>query len=154
MEENKFVTSPDLATQDTLVQSAAHFSGTQTLDLTDAEIQQCWRIIQPLRRKWGARFISKFNGIESSKLSQALEDAMAMVDQFEDELKTQLMEKVEVLATVNCLPILEGQPLEIEFLGKMPGSDLHKYGMDHERKGWEVQRAKERGEAFLGESEG
>lgn len=148
------VTSPTLPTPDTLVKSGAQFSGTQTLDLTDDEIQRAWRIIQSIRSKWMGRFRSKFRALPENKVSQALEEAMKLVEQFEDELKTELMEKVDILATVNVLPVLEGQPIEIEFIGKMPGSDLYKYGMDHEKKAWEVKQANARDEAFLGESDG
>lgn len=152
--EDKIVTSPELPTQDTLVTDARHFSGTQTLELSDAEIATAWRIVQRIRAKWMEKFRSKFRALPENNLSQALESAMQMVEQFEDELKTELMERCDVLATVNVLPVLEGLPIEIDFIGKMPGSDLHRYGMDHERKGWEVKQATARGEAFLGESEG
>lgn len=148
MEE--IVTSPELPTQDTLVKSAKHFSGTQTLDLTDEEIKHAWRIIQRIRAKWMEVFRRKFNDPSLFKLEQAME----LVEQFEDEIKTELMEHVDILATVNTLPILEGAPLEIEFIGKMPGADIYTYGMDHERKAWEVKHAIARNESFLGESEG
>jgi hypothetical protein len=35
----------------------------------------------------------------------------------------------------------------------MPGSELAQYGMDHERKEWEVKRAKARDEDYLGEKD-
>lgn len=148
--DEEIVTSPDLPTQDTLIKSAKHFSGTQTLDLTDEEIQRAWRIIQRIRRKWMEVFRRKFNDPSLFTMDQA----WALVEQFEDEIKTDLMEKVDILATVNVMPTLEGEPIEVEFIGKMPGSDLYKYGMDHERKQWEVKQANERNESFLGESDG
>lgn len=152
--DQNHVTSPTLDTPDTLVRNDREFSNAQTLELTDDEIQKCWRIIQPIRHKWKLRFQSKFRDIQGeSNLSRALEEAMKMVDEFEDEIKTRLYD-VEVLATVNTLPVLEGQPLEIEFIGKMPGSNLDKYGMDHERKGWEVKRATARGEDYYGQHDG
>jgi hypothetical protein len=130
-------TSPELDTNSGLMNDAATFSGNLTLDMSDQEIQSAWRIIQHVRSKWTAIFHRKFNDPSTFKL----DDALKLIDQFEDEIKTELAEKVNVLATVNVVPILEGQPLEIEFIGKLPGSDIYKYGMDHERKGWEVKRA-------------
>lgn len=154
MTEQNYVTSPTLDTESTLVHNDVHFSGTQTLELTDDEIKSAWRIIQRIRYKYINVFRSKFNALEEGKISQALEDCMKLVDQFEDEIKTELAEKVECLATVNVMPVLEGEPIEIEFLGKLPGSDIYKYGMDHERKGWEVRRATAKGEAYYGQQSG
>lgn len=148
--ENHIVTSPELPTQDTLVKSAAHFSGTQTLDLTDEDIQASWRIVQRIRHKYHEIFRRKFN--DPSTID--MDTVWKWVDQFEDEVKTTLAEHVDVLATVDCTPILEGRPLEIHWIGKMPGSSLAKYGMDHEKKAWEVKRATKLGESYLGESKG
>jgi hypothetical protein len=143
-------TSPTLDTNSGLMNNSKTFSGNLTLDMSDAEIQAAWRIIHRVRGKWTEVFRRKFNDPGTFKL----DDAMKLVEHFEDEIKTELAEKVNVLATVNTIPILEGQPLEIEFIGKLPGSDIYKYGMDHERKGWEVKRATAKGENFLGEHDG
>ena len=147
---DNYVTSPELETEGTLVKSGAHFSGTQTLDLSDAEIQEAWRIIQKVRFKYSEIFKRKFN--EPSTID--LDTVWKFIDQFEDELKTRLADSLQLLATVNCLPVLEGKPIEIEYLGVLPGHSVNTYGMDHERKAWEVKKATERGESYLGESKG
>jgi hypothetical protein len=143
-------TSPTLDTNSDLMNDAKTFSGNMTLDLTDAEIQASWRIIQRIRKKHQEIFRRKFND-PSSFTMNAIEKAL---DEFEDEVKTELAEKVGVLASVNVVPILEGQPLQIEWLGVLPGHSLGSYGLDHERKGWEVKRATDKGENFLGEHDG
>lgn len=148
MDQNEIVTSPDLPTQDTLIRDAKHFSGTQTLDLTDDDIQAAWRIVQRIRHKYHEIFRRKFN----DPTTIDMDIVFKWIDQFEDEVKTTLAEHVDVLATVNVMPILEGQPLEIHWIGKMPGSNLAKFGMDHEKKAWEVKRATALGESYLGES--
>lgn len=146
-EEIVVPTSPELPTQDTRVHTAKEFSGALTLDLTDEEIARAYRIVVDIKRKWQDKFRRKFNEPTTFKL----DDALKMVEQFEDELKTELAEKCQVLATVNTVPILEGQPLEIEWIGTLPGHASNRYGMDHEKKGYEVKKAVERGEDFLGQ---
>ena len=149
-EELPISTSPTLATSEGLMNSARDFSGTLTLDLTDDQIQAGWRVIQRIRKKHMDKFRRKFN--DSSTFT--LDEAMNAVEEFEDELKTTLAEQVGLLASVNTVPLLEGLPLEIEYLGVIEGHDLGKYGMDHEKKEYEVKKATERGEAFLGEHDG
>jgi hypothetical protein len=140
-------TSPELPVDQGFVNSAKDFSGAFTLDLTDDQIAEAWRIIQTVRLKYQDRFRSKFNDPQNFKV----EDIEKYVDEFEDEIKTRLAESVGILATVNVLPVFEGQPLAIEIIGVLPGSDLEKHGMDHEKKQWEVRRATDRGEDFLGQ---
>lgn len=141
------VTTPDLPTNEGIVSTAREFSGALTLDLTDEEIAAAYRIVVGVKHRWEEKFRRKFNDPTTFKL----DDALRMVEQFEDEIKTKLAEQCQVLATVNTVPILEGHPLEIEWIGKLPGSDLAKYGMDHEKKAWEVKRANARGEDFHGQ---
>lgn len=143
-------TSPTLDTSSDLMNDAKSFSGNMTLDLTDEEIQAGWRIIQRVRRKHQEIFQRKFND-PSTFTMNAVEKA---IDEFEDEIKTELAEKVGVLASINVAPIIVGEPMEIEWLGVLPGHDLEKYGLDHEKKEYEVKKATARGEAFLGEHDG
>jgi hypothetical protein len=143
-------TSPELDVNTGIVKSTRDFSGSLTLDLTDDEIARAYRIVVSVKTKWQEIFRRKFNDPSSFSLDKA----MQMVEHFEDEIKTELAEKVGILATVNTVPLLEGQPLEIDWIGKIPGGDLDRYGFDHERKGWEVKRATERGEDFLGQHDG
>jgi len=140
-------TSPELPTNKGLINDAKSFSGAFTLDLTDDQIAEAWRIVQRVRFKYQEKFRNKFNDPQNF----SMEDIEKYVDQFEDELKTRLAEGPGLLATVNILPVFNGQPIEIEFLGVIPGGDLDKYGMDHEKKEWEVKKATAQGEDFLGQ---
>ena len=144
------ITSPTLDTESGIVTSVKDFSGKLTLDLTDDEIKRAMVIVTRVKRKWQERFRSKFS---DPNLSFSLDEAMDLVTQFEDEIKTELAEKVNVLATVDPIPVLEGKPLVIEWIGKLPGDDIYKYGMDHERKETQVKKATQRGEDFLGQKD-
>jgi hypothetical protein len=143
------VTSPELATNSDIVKDAKHFSGAMTLDLTDEEIKVAWNLVLNIRRRWMETFRRKFN--DSSTFT--MDEAMKAIEEFEDEVKTTLAEKLDILCTVNTVPLLEGKPMQIEWIGKMPGSSVHTYGMDHEKKEWEVKRAAERGEDYLGQKD-
>ena len=46
--------------------------------------------------------------------------------------------------TTECL--LGTGAAELEVLDRVPGHEFHEHGFDHERKGWEVNRAIERNE--------
>lgn len=143
-------TSPELPADGDIIKTDKQFSGAMTLDLTDDQIAVCMRIVHKIRGKHMDKFRRKFNDPSTFKL----DDALKAIEEFEDELKTELAEKVNVLCTVNTVPLLEGQPMEIEWLGVLPGGDLDKYGMDHERKQWEVRRATDAGEDYLGQKKG
>lgn len=136
-------------TDPSIVTSAKDFSGKLTLDLTDDEIKRAFEIIVRVKGKWQERFRRKFSDVENF----TLENALDMIAQFEDEIKTELAEKVNVLATVDSTPILMGEPLAIEWIGKLPSDSINVHGFDHEKKNWEVQRATARGEDFLGQKD-
>lgn len=142
------VTSPELPTNNQdIIKDAKSFSGAMTLDMTDEEIAEAWRVVISIRGKWLDHFRRKFN----DPSTYSLDDALKAIEEFEDELKTTLAERCNVLASVDTVPLLEGKPMQIEWIGKLPGDSINKYGLDHEKKTWEVQRAKERGEDFLGQ---
>ena len=141
------VTSPELPANEGIVHTPKQFSDALTLDLTDEEIQRAFVIIAKTSQKWRTRFSYKlFTGFHD------VEEAMKLVDDFEDEIKTRLAEELDLLATVDVAPVFEGQPPVVELLGALPSHSSAKYGMDHEKKTYEVRKAKERGESFLGES--
>jgi hypothetical protein len=142
--------SPTLDTHDGIIHSAKEFSGAMTLDMTDEEIATAVRITTEVREKYRAKWISKFR--DPSTFS--MDDALRELDNMEDEIKTRLANAVGLLATVDTVPILEGRPPVIEFVGMMPGTNVAKYGQDHEKKEWEVKRATARGEDFLGQKDG
>lgn len=143
-------TSPTLDADSGIITSARDFSGKLTLDLTDEEIKRAFEIIVPIKKRWESIFRVKFS---DPNLSFTMDQALDMVEQFEDEIKTRLAEDVNILATVDTTPLLEGQPLIIEWIGRIPGDNVFKYGLDHEKKEWEVKKATARGEAFLGQND-
>ena len=139
------VTSPELPVQEGIVHTPKQFSDALTLDLTDDEIQRALQIIVQTSRKWRTRFsyrahLNSFHDVE---------DAMRLVDQFEDEIKSRLAE-MHLLATVDVTPLLNGEAPVVELVGALPTHSSAQYGLDHERKSWEVQKAKRLGQDFLG----
>lgn len=134
-----------MPTNDGIVSTPKEFSDALTLDLTDDEITQAMQITLRIRQKWQDRFRSAFRD-----LNFTVNQAMKMVDQFEDELKDELANKLNILVHVDAAPVFEGEPMVIEFMGGLPSHSSAKYGLDHEKKTWEVQKAKEKGQDFLG----
>ncbi len=61
------------------------------------------------------------------------------------------MEAVDCLVRIDATPVFEGNPPLVEWLGKIEGTSLANYGQDHEKKQWEVQKATERNEDYLGQ---
>lgn len=143
-------TSPELPTNSDIVTTRKGFSQAMTLDLTDEEIKRAMRVVHEVRERHLPKFLAKFNDPNNF----TLDDALKAISDYEDEIKTRLAEEVNVLASVDVTPLLKGEPMNIEWLGVLPGGNLDRYGMDHERKAWEVRRANDRGESYLGEHEG
>jgi hypothetical protein len=144
------ITSPALPTDEGVVRSVKEFSDTLTLDLTDAEIKAAFEIIIKVIQKWQGIFRAKID--PNSPLSfGAVEEVMKAVDDFEDEIKTRLAESLNLLVSVDVMPVLEGTGYPTIVLeGALPSHSSAQYGMDHEKKAYEVKKAKERGEVFLG----
>jgi hypothetical protein len=139
-------TSPELETPDTNITSEKAFTGAMMLDLTDDQIAECIKIIVPIRERYRNKFIRMLGDPFLD-----LDDVMDVVEQMEDELKTTLAERQSVLATIDATPLLEGQPIVIEWLGVLPYHDVNKYGYDHEREEWLVKKANERDEDYYGQ---
>jgi hypothetical protein len=142
------VDSPNMQVNQGIVRTPKAFSDGLTLDLTDDEIAQALRITLPIKNKWHRIFVKKLN----DPAFTTLEQAMKLCDQFEDELKTTLAEKMGLLVSVDVSPTFEGKPPIVDFLGALPGHYSEMYGTDHEKKAWEVKRANDKGEDFLGSS--
>lgn len=140
------VTSPTLPANEGIVHTPKQFSDALTLDLTDEEITRAFAITTSVSRKWRQIFAYRLGPHSTFTLDQA----MKLVDNFEDELKTQLAEKLDILAQVDVTPVIEGQPPVVEILGALPSHSSTKYGLDHEKKTWEVKKAKALGQDFLG----
>jgi hypothetical protein len=104
------------------------------IDLTDEEVAKSVSIVYELQQKYATRAFTEAN-----------------LDALRDEVLTRLAE-VGVLATFDPAPCLHGEPPVVEFLGKVSGDKtFHTEGLDHERKQWEVLKAKERGEDYYGQ---
>ena len=104
-------------------------------DLTDEEVTKLFRVVEEVRYKYAGRANTADN-----------------LEHLRDETLTRLMD-IGILATMDPAPCFYGEPPIIEVIGKVSGDSLHRYGFDHERKGWEVNKANERNEDWLGEKE-
>jgi hypothetical protein len=140
-------TSPDLPVNEGIVSSMTAFSNGLTLDLTDEEISQAYQIIVRIKDKYSRIFRAKFG--HNTQLT--VEDAMRMIDQMEDELVTTLAERMDLIATVDASPVFEGEGPIIDLVGALSSHSSATYGMDHEKKEWEVKRAIQTKEDFLGQ---
>src|SRR4051794_38110041 len=109
----------------------AHAAG----DLTDSDITKVFRIVEQVR----VRYAGKTNTAEN-------------LEALRDEVLTKLSD-IGILATLDPTPCFYGEPPTLEVLGKVAGHADHKYGFDHEKKGWEVRKSVERNEQWLGEKE-
>lgn len=152
-DQNSFtpqITSPTMPVGDAPIQNLKQFSDTLTLDLTDDEIQRAMKTVLPIISKWQNVFRSKID--PSNVLSyRQVEEIMKDVDKFEDEVKTTFMEKMDLLVSVDVMPVLEGTGYPtIVFEGAMDTHSSAKYGLDHERKSYEVRKAKDLNQTFLG----
>lgn len=113
-----------------------------TLDLSDEEIGRAMEITKQVHGKHRAIWIRKLPFDRIEQIADLLEE-------FEKELSERMMVELEVLVKVDGTPCFEGRGPVIDWMGKIDTSSLAKFGQDHERKTWEVQKAKERGEDYL-----
>lgn len=104
-------------------------------DLTDEEIQNMWKIVVEVNNKFMYKTTSEEN-----------------LRALEDEVKTRLM-NVGILVGFDPTPILQGKPPILDIVGKVSTDPIHKYGFDHEKKGYEVNRANAQKEGWLGQKE-
>jgi hypothetical protein len=100
-------------------------------ELTDTESTQAVKVIAEVQEKYKNRT----NSVEN-------------LEELRDEVLYKLME-IGIVAEFDPTPCFYGEPPILEIKGKRE----MKYGFDHEQKGWEVRRALERGEDYLGQKE-
>lgn len=105
------------------------------VDLLDTEASQVFNTVVDVQ----LRFQHRANSVQN-------------LDAMRDELLTRLAE-IGILATVDASPCFYGEPPIVEVVGKIAGDAFHTEGLDHEKKQFEVRRATERGEEFLGQKE-
>lgn len=105
-------------------------------DLTDSEISEVFKIVELVRTKYSGRPNTAEN-----------------LEALRDEALTRLMDK-GILATLDPAPCFYGEPPTIEIIGKIKEDTIfHTEGFDHEKKMYEVRKATERGEEWLGQKE-
>jgi hypothetical protein len=104
-------------------------------ELTDTEAIAAVKIISQIQVKYQYKTATKEN-----------------LEALRDEALTRLSE-INILAELDPAPILNGEPPTIEIKGKMAIDDIHQYGFDHEKKKWEIDKARERNEDYLGEKQ-
>lgn len=104
-------------------------------DLTDSEITRFFKVVEEVRVKYAGR-----------------KNTVQNLESLRDETLTRLMD-IGILATMDPTPCFYGEPPVIEVIGKVAGDTVHKYGFDHEKKGWEVNKSNERNEEWLGQKE-
>lgn len=141
--EVKIPTAPNADVDDGIVTTAKQFSDVLTLDLTDEEIGQAFETIVSLKRKYQ----QKWHAMDFSRMERIADE----LEIFRDEVTTTLAERHSILATVDGTPVMAGEPPVIEIMGRIPGTAFDQYGMDHEKKEWEVKQATNRGEDYLGQ---
>lgn len=142
-------TSPTLPVDDGIVTSAKQFSDALTQELNDDEIKSAFEMIVRISEKYHEKFERRFGPGSIFTPEEALE----ALDQFEEELKYELATKLHVYATVDATPVFEGEPPIVELAGALPSHSIARHGFDHEKKIFEVKRATNKGEAYLGEKD-
>jgi FKBP-type peptidyl-prolyl cis-trans isomerase (trigger factor) len=130
-----YPTSPNLPTSGDIVHTDKEFSDALTLELTDEEIQKAFAIVAEVSFKY-----------------QYKEASVKNLEALEDEIKTRLT-SIGILASVNPMSLLDGDPVTVDFIGKVKNDPFHTYGLDHEKKKFEVEKANTRGEDYLGQRE-
>jgi len=108
-------------------------------DLYDEEIARIPRVWQQLMAEFSKRPNTKGNLEELAKRAN------------EEFLKIGLIVEVNTLPTLIFDPYKNeyGNP-EITILGRIPGTISE---FDHEKKGWEVVKSRDRGEDYLGQKD-
>lgn len=125
---------PSARIPDDKIKTRKQLSKFSTGSLTDEDVTTVGKIVYALQLKFRNRYANETN-----------------LAQLEDEAMTKLAE-AGFLAKVDPTPTLTGDPPIVEIIGKVGNLGFQK-PHDHERQYWDVAKAEERGEAFLGEKE-
>lgn len=104
-------------------------------ELTDSESTAAFQLIMQLQMKYAFKPNTQKN-----------------LEELRDEALTKLME-MNIVAEMDITPCFYGEPPIIEFKGKIAGDPIHSQGFDHEKKKWEIDKARTKGEDYLGEKE-
>lgn len=108
-----------------------------------------------IARKYQLRWIRESAGILSDPRlgTKTWEKLVEAAERIGQDVKEELADKLNLVAAWDSTPIYWGQPPLLEIMDKVEGDDIHRYGFDHEQKGHEVLKARDRGEDFLGQRE-
>lgn len=121
------------------VTSLKAFSDTLTLDLTDEEIKKAFEVCMRSLRKWRPIFAAKLDPHSAVSFSK-VEDITDLIMQWDSEIQAQLA-AMDLDGEIDIEPLRRDEPPTIVINGALPSHYSAKYGMDHEKKGWEVKRA-------------
>lgn len=116
------------------IKSEKEFAGV-AMELQEHEIKSAIQLVYLLQAKYSH-----------------LPNNAANLEKLRDEALTRLAE-MGILATLDPAPCLYGEPPTLEIIGRVGDFGFQKE-TDHEKKGWGVKKAVERGEEYLGQSGG
>lgn len=126
-----------------IVKNAVEFAHT-AYNLQDHEALEAIDIMRKYQRRWIYRARWGWHNWE---------DLADFLEELGGNIQYEFAERLNLLTRWDPTPVLEGKPPLLEVMDKMPSDDIHKFGFDHERKGFEVRKAVGRGEEFLGQKE-
>lgn len=104
-------------------------------ELTDDEAVEAVKVIGQVQKKY-----------------QHMRNSKENLEALRDEALYRLME-IGILAELDPAPCFYGEPPVLEIRGKVSTDPIHQHGFDHEKKQYEVRKALERGEEYLGQKE-
>lgn len=110
-------------------------SGFDDSSLYDDEVKEIGNVVGQLVRRWSHKPNTESNLFEMEK-----------------EAVHKLFE-LGFVAHVDLFDAWVGGKPIIEIVGRVRGSQEYNYGFDHEKKGFQVVKSKERGEDYLGQKE-
>jgi hypothetical protein len=123
----------ELNTPDGTFSSGRQFAGF-AMELMDSEVTAAFEIVESARRKYA--------GMPNTEKN---------LQRLSDEIVTRLSD-IGILATLDPTPVVFGDPPVLEIIGKI-GDVGFQQATDYEKKSWEVRKAHNRQEYFLGERE-
>ncbi len=121
-----------LPTPDDRIQSGKQLAGFAS-ELTDDEIKQVIGVVNDIRLRYSTKAFT-----------------LANLEALRDEILHR-MANIGVLVSVDVATCLNGEPPTVEIVGKVGDAGFQKE-FDHEKKRYEVNKAIERGEDYLGQT--
>lgn len=113
-------------------------------NLQDTEALEAMAICRKYQKRW--LYAAKWGW-------RSWDDLADFLETLGQDFQYEMADKLNLMTRWDPTPVLEGKPPLMEVMDKMPGDDIHKFGFDHERKGYQVKKAVVRGEDYLGQKE-